>query len=337
MFKSIAFLGIVCVLLFVLNVVIGSVWIPLNELMEIVFGASEDRVWTNIVLHYRLPRAVAAVLAGASLSLSGLYMQTFFRNPLAGPYVLGVSAGASLGVAVVVLGSSLFVVLGLPILSGVSVTLGAILGSFIVFLVVIYFSTKVADHTSLLIIGLMFSSATSALVSVMQYFSNPEDIQSYLLWTFGDLGSVTVGELTIMVPLILVGWGASIFLLKPLNIYLIGNAYAKNAGLNIQRSKYAIICVTALLSGTVTAYCGPIAFIGLAGPHVARMILDSSDHKKLIPYSAVMGAVILLFCDMVSRLPGLPQSLPLNAITSLLGGPLVIYLIVKKKNIQNGF
>ncbi|UXP32145.1 iron ABC transporter permease [Reichenbachiella agarivorans] len=338
MFKSILFLGLLCAALFVLNIVVGSVWIPPSDLYVIITDPSDDtRVWQNIIFNYRLPRALAALLAGASLSLSGLFMQTFFRNPLAGPFVLGISSGASLGVALVVLGSSFFSVIGLTYYAGISTTLGAIMGSFLVFLVVIYFSTKVADHTSLLIIGLMFSSATGAVVSVLQYFSNPEDIQAYLMWTFGDLGSVTMGELTMMVPLIMIGLVSSIFLLKPLNIYLIGNAYARNAGLNLQRSKYAIICVTALLAGTVTAYCGPIAFIGLAGPHIARMILDTSDHKKLIPYSAVMGSVVLLFCDMVSRLPGLAQSLPLNAITSLLGGPLVIWLIVKRKNIQSGF
>lgn len=317
---------------------IGSVWIPILDIPQILFSPNEDQtVWREILIYYRLPRALAAFGAGVSLSLSGLFMQTFFRNPLAGPYVLGISSGASLGVAVVVLGSSAFAVLGWQIESGLSMTLGAILGSFLVFLVVIYFSTQVSDHTSLLIIGLMFSSATSAIVSVMQYFSNPEDIQSYLLWTFGDLGSVTISELWVMLPLLLVGWVASVVLVKALNIYMIGNNYAKNAGLNLVASKYLIISVTALLAGTVTAYCGPIAFIGLAGPHIARMILDSSDHRKLIPYVALMGAAVLMGCDVISRLPGLPQSLPLNAITSLLGGPLVIYLIVRKKNLQNSF
>ncbi|MGL1885102.1 MAG: iron ABC transporter permease [Reichenbachiella sp.] len=337
MIRSIPFLAVIVIAMFILDIVIGSVWIPLDALLGIVLDEDANHVWKNIVLNYRLPRAISALLAGMALSLSGLYMQTFFRNALAGPFVLGISSGASLGVATVVLGGALLGLFNFEIGGGVSVTFGAIAGSFLVFMVVIYFSTLVADHTSLLIIGLMFSSATGAIVSVMQYFSNPEDIQSYLMWTFGDLGSVTTSELYLMVPLILIGLFASIFLVKPLNIYLIGNAYAKNAGLNVRLSKYLIISVTALLSGTITAYCGPIAFIGLAAPHIARMILDTSDHKKLIPYSALMGAIILLICDMISRLPGLPQSLPLNAITSLLGGPLVIWLIVKKKNIQSGF
>lgn len=338
MVKSIPFLIFICLLLFALSLAVGSVWIPVSDIPMILFNPSDDQtVWQNILIQYRLPRAIAAFAAGISLSLSGLFMQTFFRNPLAGPYVLGISAGASLGVAVVLLGSSLFGMMGYLLSADLSLTLGAVLGSFLVFLVVIYFSTHVSDHTSLLIIGLMFSSATGAVVSVMQYFSNPEDIQSYLIWTFGDLGSVTLNELSLMIPLLVVGWGFSLTLVKSLNIYLIGNNYARNAGLNIQLSKYAIISITALLAGTVTAYCGPIAFIGLAGPHIARMLLNTSDHRKLIPYSALIGAVVLLFCDLISRLPGLPQALPLNAITSLLGGPLVIYLIVKKKNLQNSF
>ncbi|WP_119843688.1 iron ABC transporter permease [Reichenbachiella sp. MSK19-1] len=338
MLKSKLFLGLLCVVLFILNIIVGSVWIPVQDLIEILFSPAEDQmVWQNIVVNYRLPRAIAAVAAGASLSLSGLFMQTFFRNPLAGPFVLGISSGASLGVAVVVLGGTFFSLVGWSFGSDISLTFGAILGSFLVFLVVIYFSTKVADYTSLLIIGLMFSSATGALVSVMQFFSNPEDIQSYLLWTFGDLGSVTMSELRLLLPILILGWIGSVFLIKPLNIYLIGNTYAKNAGLNLELSKYAMITVTALLAGAITAYCGPIAFIGLAGPHIARMILDTADHRQLIPYAGILGAVVLLICDLVSRLPGLPQSLPLNAITSLLGGPLVIWLIVKKKNLQNSF
>ncbi|MCV9386575.1 FecCD family ABC transporter permease [Reichenbachiella ulvae] len=338
MLKSVSFLALLCLLLFAFSLAVGSVWIPVGDMFNILFDPAEDQlVWQNILIQYRLPRALSAFAAGISLSLSGLFMQTFFRNPLAGPYVLGISAGASLGVAVVVLGSSVFGMMGYVLDANVSLTFGAVLGSFLVFMVVIYFSTHVSDHTSLLIIGLMFSSATSAVVSVMQYFSNPEDIQSYLIWTFGDLGSVTMSELTLMLPLLFLGWVLSLTLVKSLNIYLIGNNYARNAGLNIKMSKYAIISITALLAGTVTAYCGPIAFIGLAGPHIARMILNTSDHKKLIPYSALIGAAVLLFCDVISRLPGLPQALPLNAITSLLGGPLVIYLIVKKKNLQNSF
>lgn len=329
-------LVVLCLVAFILDVMLGSVWIPLGDVFDILIGIENEKAtWKNIVINYRLPRAMTAFMAGTALSISGLFMQTFFRNPLAGPFVLGISSGASLGVAVVV-----FVSAGLGFAgSGVelSMPIGAILGSTVVFIVVLYFAKMVEDHTSLLIIGLMFSSATSALVSIMQYFSNPEDIRAYLLWTFGDLGSVSYTDLQLIIPLITLGWVGSIFLIKPLNILLIGNTYAKNAGLNLKLTRYLIICLTAMFSGLITAYCGPIAFVGLASPHIARMILDTSDHRKILPFTALVGALALLFCDIVARMPGLPQSLPLNAITSLFGGPLVIWLIVKKKNIQNSF
>ncbi|MEO9804646.1 MAG: iron ABC transporter permease [Reichenbachiella sp.] len=326
------------VITFLLDVMFGSVLIPLEAIWNILMGhAVEHPAWERIVFNYRLPRAVAGVLAGSALGLSGLYMQTFFRNPLAGPYVLGISAGASLGVALVVFGESLWLLFGLQFTSGFSMAVGAIIGSFLVFAVVLFFSAKVRDNTSLLIIGLMFSSATSAIVSILQFFSNPEDVQSYLIWTFGDLGSVTVNELQILFPLIVIGWLGSVFLIKPLNIFLLGNQYAKNAGLNMTLAKYGVISITALLSGTVTAYCGPIAFVGLATPHIARMILDTSDHRLLIPFVGFLGAIILMFCDIISRMPGFSHSLPLNAITSILGGPLVIWLIVKRGNISNSF
>lgn len=336
--KSILILLIVFLITFVLDVVFGSVLIPLDGLWNIVSGGEVAHpAWERIVFNYRLPRAIAGILAGSALGLSGLYMQTFFRNPLAGPYVLGISAGASLGVALVVFGESLWLLFGLKFTSGFSMAVGAIAGSFLVFAVVLFFSTKVRDNTSLLIIGLMFSSATSAVVSILQFFSNPEDVQSYLIWTFGDLGSVTMSELSLLFPLIAIGWVGSVFLIKPLNIFLLGNQYAKNAGLNMTLAKYGVISITALLSGTITAYCGPIAFVGLATPHIARMILDTSDHRLLIPYVGILGAIILMMCDIISRLPGLSHSLPLNAITSILGGPLVIWLIVKRGNISSSF
>lgn len=336
--KPIIILLVIFIISFLLDVTFGSVLIPLEGLWQIVLGEpAAHPAWERIVLNYRLPRAIAGILAGSGLGLSGLYMQTFFRNPLAGPYVLGISAGASLGVALVVFGESLWLIFGIELMAGMSMAFGAIIGSFLVFAVVLYFSSRVNDNTSLLIIGLMFSSATSAVVSILQFFSNPEDVQSYLIWTFGDLGSITIDELRILFPMILMGWLGSIFLIKPLNIFLLGNQYAKNAGLNMTLAKYGVISITALLSGTITAYCGPIAFVGLATPHIARMILDTSDHRLLIPFVGILGAVILMLCDVISRLPGVSHSLPLNAITSILGGPLVIWLIVKRGNISKSF
>ncbi|MFY0627509.1 MAG: iron ABC transporter permease [Reichenbachiella sp.] len=336
--KNISVIILLLVMVALANLLIGSVMIPPKEALMTILGMGDkNEIWSRIIFDHRLPRVITAVMAGSSLSICGLYMQTFFRNPLAGPYVLGVSAGASLGIAVLVLGSGLFGAYFIVVTSKLSMVIASVLGASLVFIVIIIFSKSVNDHTSLLIIGLMFSSATSALVSVLQFFSTSEDIQSYLMWTFGDLASVTNSELYILVPIILIGWIGSMFLVKTMNIYLLGDQYARNAGLNIVRSRYLIISLTALMSGTVTAFCGPIAFIGLATPHIARMIINDADHRKLLPYSAIIGSGIMLVCDIISRLPGLPQTLPLNAVTSILGGPLVIYLIVKKNNLQQSF
>ncbi|MFY0654605.1 MAG: iron ABC transporter permease [Cyclobacteriaceae bacterium] len=325
------------VLVFVLNLAIGSVRIPLTDILNTILGQETDsKVHEKIILSFRLPRAITAILAGMGLSLSGLFMQTFFRNPLAGPYVLGISSGASLGVALVVLGGS---ALGLAIptvgLGSWGIILGAVSGAFLVFSIVLFFANKVNNNTSLLIIGLMFSSATASVVSILQYFSTPENIQSYLLWTFGDLAGVTNDELKVFTPILLVSILTTVLLIKPLNILQLGETYAKNSGLDIRKSRYGIIFLTALLAGTITAFCGPIAFVGLAVPHVARMITDTTDHKKILPVTALTGAIILLSCDIISRLPGMAQTLPLNAVTSLFGGPLVIWLIVKKKNLPS--
>lgn len=318
---------------------IGSVWIRPSIVLDIISGQTEGlEIEKNIIINYRFPRAVSALFAGMGLSISGLLMQTLFRNPLAGPFVLGISSGASLGVALVVLG-------GFGITGYLSFTesghwatiLGAILGASLVFLVILAFSNHVRDVTSLLIIGLMFSSVTSAFVSVLQYFSNPENVKAFLIWTFGDLGSVTTDELWIMVPILVVALLSSILLIKPLNILQLGEMYASNSGLNIKRTRYGIIMITAMLAGTITAFCGPIAFVGLAVPHIARMMLNKADHGAILPVCALIGAGVLLICDILSRAPGFSQTLPLNAITSLFGGPLVIWLIVKRKNLQSYF
>ncbi|MFT7035054.1 MAG: iron complex transport system permease protein [Cyclobacteriaceae bacterium] len=337
--KHIILLSVLLALVFLMNLSIGSVGIPVFDVFEIIIGKNNDNfVWENIILNFRLPRAITAILAGMGLSLSGLFMQTYFRNPLAGPFVLGISSGASLGVAIVVLGSSwLMAVFPFIDPGNWGIISGSVIGASLVFSVVLLFAKKVNNNTSLLIIGLMFSSATSAIVSILQYFSSPENIQSYIIWTFGDLGGVTNGELSILAPIVIVALLLTIFMIKPLNILQLGEMYAKNAGLNIKSTRYGIVFITALLAGSITAFCGPIAFIGLAVPHIARMITNSTDHNKILPVTAFTGAIILLVCDIVSRLPGFTQTLPLNAVTSLFGGPLVIWLIIKKKNLYSSF
>ena len=327
-FLSTAFLGLL----------LGSVNLPIIEVLKILMGqAADNGAWSSIVWNHRVPRVLTAMMAGASLSLSGLFMQTFFRNPLAGPFVLGISSGASLGIAMVVLGGGAGLYLGLTEVPQVPITLAAILGSALIFLVIMFFANKVREHTSLLIIGLMFSSAAGALVNVLQYFSPADNIQYYIIWTFGDLSGVSMNEVGVMFAVLFIAGIGIIMVIKVLNIYLIGEEYAENAGVNLKYSRYLIISITALLAGTTTAYCGPIAFVGLATPHIARMVLDTSDHRQLIPYSAILGATVLLICDLIARLPGVSDTLPLNAVTSILGGPLVIWLIVTKKNLQHSF
>lgn len=336
--KSLLVSFTVLIIAFLLDVALGSVSIPIDEVIATLVGSDKaSTVVYNIVLNHRLPRALAGLVAGAGLGLSGLLMQTFFRNPLAGPYVLGISAGASLGIALVVLSSGMFLLSAIDLASGISLTVAAILGSLLVFAVIIVFAGYVRDQTSLLIIGLMFSSATSAVVSILQFFSRPDEIQHYLLWTFGDLGSVSNNDIIILAPMVLISSLVCFFLVKPLNIYLLGNDYAHNAGLDLKKSRFLILVVTAVLTGTVTAYCGPIAFVGLATPHIARMVFDTSDHKILVPYTAIFGGIIMIACDLISRMPGLSLSLPLNAVTSILGGPLVIWLILNRKNLSATF
>ncbi len=328
----------VFILAMLLGLVLGSVNLPVLEVIKILTGAGSDNpAWINIVWEHRVPRVLAAVLAGASLGLSGLFMQTFFRNPLAGPFVLGISSGASLGIALVVLGGSLGFIGELSDLPEIPMTMAAIGGSALIFLVIMFFADRVQDATSLLIIGLMFSSAAGALISVLQYFSPADSIQYYLIWTFGDLSGVSLSEVATMAVIFVMACGGILAIAKVLNIYLIGETYAKNVGVNLKFSRYLIISITALLAGTTTAYCGPIAFVGLAAPHISRMVLDTSDHKILIAHTALLGASVLLVCDLIARLPGMAESLPLNAITSILGGPLVIWLIVTRKNLQHSF
>ena len=306
----------------------GSVYIPFTELISIISGAEADEGFRQIVLNYRLPRLLTALGAGVGLSLSGLMMQTYFRNPLAGPFVLGISSGASLGVALVLLAGGAFVLTQGPLL-----ILAAFSGSALIFAVILLASIHVKQSTTLLIIGIMVGSATSAIISILQYFSNAEQIEMYLLWTFGTLGSVDWQEMQIYLPVVI---GASLlvfFLAKPLNILLLGEQYASSLGVNVKRTQIIILILTSILAGTITTYCGPIAFIGLAVPHIARWIFNTSDHKLLIIGSALSGMIILVFCDLISQWPGSAKMLPINAITSLIGIPVVLALLFSRKTI----
>jgi iron complex transport system permease protein len=335
---NIKYFSILIVSLFVfafLNLSLGSVAIPLKEIFNILFGGIPFKdSWETIVINYRLPKTITAILVGSGLSISGLLMQTLFRNPLAGPFVLGISSGASLGVAVLILGAGLFGgFLGTTAVSSWSTAIAASTGSFVVLLAVIAAANKVRNTMSILIIGLMFGSLTSAIISVLSYFSEAEQIQQYVFWSFGSLGNLSWNELLVFSIIYTVGMLALFSVIKPLNSFLLGENYAKSLGINIKKSRNIILLVTSLLTGVITAFAGPIAFIGIAVPHIAKMFFSSSNHKILIPASALTGAIILLICDSIAQLPTSEFTLPINAITSLFGAPIVIWLLVRKKKI----
>lgn len=339
-------LGLLLLLVFLLSLAIGSVTIPLAEIGTILLGGQASKAsWATIVLKFRLPKAVTAMLAGAALSVSGLQMQTLFRNPLAGPFVLGISSGASLGVAVSVLlagaavglGGSTTLLAGISLAGDAGLALSAILGSGLVLGLVLAVARRVQSAMTLLILGLMFGYATSALVSVLLYFSIADRIQAYISWTFGSFGGVTWRQLRVMAPAILLGLAGGHLLMKPLNALLLGETYARSLGLNVRGARLGIIASSAVLAGVVTAFCGPIGFLGIAVPHLCRSLFHTSDHRLLLPAVSLMGATLALGADIVAGLPGSQLTLPLNAVTALLGAPVVIWVILRQRNLREAF
>lgn len=317
---------------FILNISLGSVDIPMDSIFKSFIGDINNEAWQHIIINYRLPKAFTAILVGSGLGVSGLMMQTLFRNPLAGPFVLGITSGASLGVALIVLGSSFFGgLLAAFLMSKWSLVIAASIGSFLVLLVVLIVSLRVRDTMAILIIGLMFGSITTALVSVLSYFSSAEQLQQYIFWGFGSLGNLTWNELLVFFTVYILGLFLSIISIKSLNTLLLGENYAKSLGLNIKQSRIVIIMATSLLAGTITAFAGPIAFIGLAIPHITRQVFTTSNHKVLLPAVFIFGATIMLICDSIAQLPNSHYTLPINAITSLFGAPIVIWLLVRKR------
>jgi iron complex transport system permease protein len=339
-------LALVALAAFMLSLAVGSVRIPLDEIVSVLLGGEASKqAWATIVLKFRLPKALTAMLAGAALSVSGLQMQTLFRNPLAGPFVLGISSGASLGVALTVLlagvavglGGSTTLLAGISLAGDASLALSAIAGSGLVLLLVMSVARRVQSGMTLLILGLMFGYTTSALVSVLIYFSVVERIQAYISWTFGSFGGVTWRQLQVMAPAIVLGLAGGHLLMKPLNALLLGETYALSLGLNVRRVRLAIIGTSAVLAGVVTAFCGPIGFLGIAVPHLCRSLLHTSDHRLLLPAVSFMGATLALGADIVAGLPGSQLTLPLNAVTALLGAPVVIWVILRQRNLRQAF
>ncbi len=319
------------ILLWGLNLSLGAVAIPLGDIWDRIWGEPFPKnSWETILMDYRMPKALTAILAGINLSISGLQMQTYFRNPLAGPYVLGVSSGAGLGVAIALMaGTALgwgFSMIG----QGWVLFISAALGSIGVLVIVSITAWKVKDSMTLLIVGLMFGSLASALVAILSYFAEAERLKLYTVWSLGSLGATSWPQLQLFGMATILGLLPVFLLTKGYNAMLLGENYARSLGIKVNGLKWAMILSTGLLTGCTTAFCGPIAFIGIAVPHISRLLFQTTDHKVLFPGSALFGAIILLACDTLSQLPGSVHILPINAITSLLGAPIVIWLILKR-------
>jgi iron complex transport system permease protein len=325
-------LFLILILTFIFDLLLGSVAIPWSEVVNSLFGKGDNEVWQTIVRDFRLPKSITAILAGTALSVSGLQMQTAFRNPLAGPYVLGISAGASLGVAIMVLGISSIGAASLTgIVTSFSLAGAAILGAMLVLMVVLAVSVRVKDIMTILILGMMFGSAASALVSVLQFFSSESMLRAFVIWTMGSLSSVAGMQLNVFAIIVALGLILSIVSIPLLNVMLLGDAYSKGVGLNLTLTRILVFSSTSLLAGGVTAFCGPIGFIGIAVPHIARLVFRTADHKVLIPGVMLLGSIALLFADIVSQLPGFEVTLPINSVAALLGIPIVIYIVIKNQ------
>jgi iron complex transport system permease protein len=329
-------MAILLVVLVLVNLFTGSVHIPVKEASGILFFNGEDHIiWKNILFKSRLPQAFTALMAGAALSASGLQMQTLFRNPLAGPSVLGISAGASLGVAFLVLlfkgfaGSSLSEA---GWIGNIGVSAAAFAGAMGVLAIIVLASKKVASNTVLLIIGIMIGYAGSSLVGVLKFYSDQADLKNYVIWGLGSFANVATAEMPYFIAVLTLILIASLFFVKHMNLYLLGERYAQNLGVNIRRIRFVLILLSGLLVAITTAYTGPIAFLGLAVPHITRNIFVTSDHRLLLPLTMLTGAIIALLCNAIARMPGFDGALPINTITSIIGAPIVIWVILKQRN-----
>lgn len=328
-------LGISIVGFFILNLLLGSVSIPVDNIIDILLGRDNDNlIWRNIILKSRLPQSLTAMMAGAGLAVSGLLMQTVFRNPLAGPSVLGISSGASLGVACVVLlsGSIGGVALSkLGVIGEVTITLSAIIGSLLIMTLIAFVAQKVRGNVTLLIMGVMIGYIANAIIGVLKFFSAEEDIRAYVIWGLGSFSRVSGGQTSVFILLMLVLLPLSFFLIKSLNLLLLGDSYAQNLGLNIKRARLLVIGCSGVLVAVVTAYCGPIVFLGLAVPHICRGLFHTSNHAVILPASLLGGASLALLCNLIARMPGFEGALPVNSVTALVGAPVVMWVLFKRR------
>lgn len=328
---GIILLGIV---LFVLNLFVGSVMVPIEDIFKVLLKENTDNTLSVIIFNYRFPQALTALLAGAALAVAGLLMQTLFRNPLADPSMLGISSGASLGVGIVILLTGAIsgaAVSSFGWWSTIGVSLAAFIGAVLVLFVMLAFSSRMKNMTTLIIIGLMIAYLAGSITDILKFFSLKEDIHAFVIWGMGSFSGVGTSKIAIFAISIIIGLIATFFLSKNLNILLLGEMYAENLGINIKRNSVIIILISGYLTAIVTAYCGPIAFVGLAMPHIARFLFKSSDHRLLIPATMLIGMDMALFCNLIARMPGFDGNLPINAVTAFIGAPVVISVIMKSK------
>jgi len=331
---AVILISVAIALLLLLNMFIGSVKIPFKEVISILLnGESTKQSWEFIVLHSRLPQAITALLCGASLSAAGLILQTAFRNSLAGPDILGINGGAGLGVALVMLlfGGNLSAG-NVTIGGSLSIVVGAMIGAFAVMALILALSNKLRSSVMLLIAGIMISYLTSSAITLLNFFSTAEGVHSYTMWGMGNFGGVTLKQLPFFSTVSLIGIGIAILMIKPLNALLLGEHYAQNLGINIMRTRTMLLISTGILVATTTAFCGPVSFIGLAVPHLARLILGTNNHKSLMPVTILMGITIALLCNLISALPGDKGLIPLNAITPFIGAPVILYVLLRGNN-----
>jgi len=342
--RKLIFTGLIilAVFFFMLDILLGSVQIPFSEILRIIFaGESDQTAWLFIIEKIRIPKAITAILVGCGLSVSGLQMQTLFRNPLAGPSELGITAGAGLGVAAVMLTSgssaSIYAIRQLGVSGSWLIIVMASLGSALVLSIILLIAGRIRDNVILLIVGVMIGTITLSIVSIWQYFSQPEQLQEYIMWTFGSLGGVVQYHLYALSGVVIFGLLLAFFSSKALNALLLGENYARSMGLTIGRTRLIIMAGTSLLTGSITAFCGPIGFIGIAIPHIARSLFSTSDHRILIPGTCLVGTVLILICDIIAQMPGTETVLPINVVTSLLGAPVVIWIIISRNNLRSSF
>lgn len=324
---------------FLLDVAMGSVSIPFNEVVSIFFtGKSDNTAFLYIIEKIRLPKAFTAVIVGCGLSVSGLQMQTLFRNPLAGPSVLGITSGASLGVAFVMLSAgsitSIYTIKELGISGGWLIIVASSMGAAMIMLVIVAISSRLRDNVIVLIVGVMIANITISIISIWQYFSAPDQIKEYLMWTFGSLGGVTHSHLYLLAGVVAFGLLVAFATSKSLDALLLGENYARSMGLTVKRARILIITSTSILAGSITAFCGPIGFIGIAVPHLVRALFNTSDHRILLPCCCLVGSLLMLICDIIAQLPGSQTVLPINVITAMIGSPVVIWVIVRRQNVR---